>query len=84
MIGTKAVKSLANSFLNLEKTRPSQGLIYTLAKNENEIKDPVEIKLKPRIFINSYSLIISVSNQNLVSFRRFASTKAEGRTSYKM
>ena len=84
MIGTKAVKSLANSFLNLEKTRPSQGLIYTLAKNENEIKDPVEIKLKSRIFINSYSRIISVSNQNLVSFRRFASTKAEGRTSYKM
>ena len=84
MIGAKAVKSLANSFLNLEKTRPPQGLIYTLVKNENEIKDPVEIKLKSRIFINSSPRIISVSKQNLVSFRRLASTKTEGRTSYKM
>ena len=42
MIGTKVVKS-NKLFLNLEKTRASQGLIHTLVKNEKEINYPVEI-----------------------------------------
>ena len=53
-------------FLNLEKTRASQGLIRTLVKNEKEINDPIEINSElfyKKIFIEN----LSISKQNVVS-----------------
>ena len=53
-------------FLNLEKTRVSQGLIRTLVKNEKEINDPIEINSElfyKKIFIEN----LSISKQNVVS-----------------
>ena len=53
-------------FLNLEKTRVSQGLIRTLVKDEKEINDPIEINSElfyKKIFIEN----LSISKQNVVS-----------------
>ena len=53
-------------FLNLEKTRASQGLIRTLVKNEKENNNPIEINSEhfyKKIFIDN----LSISKQNVVS-----------------
>ena len=50
-------------FLNLEKTRTSQGLIRTLVKNEKEINDPIEITTEIQLFYKK----LFISKQNVVT-----------------
>ena len=55
-------------FLNLEKTCASQGLICTLAKNEKEINDPIEINTELQDFYKKlFTDYLSISKQNAVS-----------------
>ena len=50
------------------KNRVYQGLIRTLAKNENEINDPVEINTEIQLFYKKlFTENISKSKQNVVS-----------------
>ena len=45
-----------------------QGLIRTLAKNENEINDPVEINTEIQLFYKKlFTENISISKQNVIS-----------------
>ena len=72
-------------FLNLAKTCASQGIIPTLIKNEREINYPAEISTELQDFYKTlFTGNLSISKQNNFSFKRFASTKTPGRTSYKM
>ena len=55
-------------FLNLEKTRASQGLIRTLVKNEKEINGLVEINTEFQDFyIKLFTDNLSISKQNIFS-----------------
>ena len=45
-----------------------QGLIHKLAKNENEINDPVEMNTEIQLFYKKlFTEAISISKQNVVS-----------------
>ena len=54
-------------FLNLEKTRASQGLIRTLVKNESEINNPAEMNTGLQNFYKEFTNNLSISKQNVVS-----------------
>ena len=76
----KSNEKSSKFFLNLEKTRVSQGQIV---KNENEINDPVELNTELQEF---YKKLLTENLSNFktkysLSFKKFASTKTPERTS---
>ena len=55
-------------FLNLEKTRASQGLIRALVKNEKEINDPIEINTEIQLFYKKLlTENLSISKENVIT-----------------
>ena len=80
--------------LNLEKPCVSQGLIHTLVINKNEINDPIETNTEfqdfyKTLFIDNLSISKKKKKKKQrkksdFCFRRLASAKTSGRTSYKM
>ena len=55
-------------FLNLEKTRASQGLIQALVKNEKEINDPIEINTEIQLFYKKLlTENLSISKENVIT-----------------
>ena len=55
-------------FLNLEKTRASQGLIRALVKNEKEINDPIEINTEIQLFYKKVlTENLSISKENVIT-----------------
>ena len=55
-------------FLNLEKTRASQGLIGALVKNEKEINDPIEITTEIQLFYKKLlTENLSISKENVIT-----------------